>query len=97
MADEPNYAASWGEAKSALIDDMERAADDFYDETTPDDLPADGQTMAESIDNAINELRTDVLYRDPVDFTIYAASDRPHDLGLAFWVVACTDDCEVED
>lgn len=92
MADEPNTASTFDEAKRNLIADMENVADTFAPMSGPIDDWDDG-SMGDAIAAAQQDLN---LWSTPG--TIYAASDRPHDLGLAFWITTCDDpECEVDD
>lgn len=81
MSDDANYCATFDEARAALIDDMERAGDEEEDDYAPG--------WADSFRAALEEARTATG-----PFYVNICSDGPHDLGVAYWVMACVeDDC----
>lgn len=95
MADEPNTADTRSGAVAGLLDDMERIADSEYEEESDEET-----TMAEAIDAAMETFRSWDAETDGLttELTVYAASSRAHDLGLAFWVVACNEtECETDE
>lgn len=90
MADEPNTAQSWEGARAALLDDMSREAESCY-------AMDDDETIATGVatDVAMGEVRR---WETGQDIYVNNATDRPHDLGVAYWLIACNEqDCEVEE
>lgn len=91
MSDEANYAATFEAARDCLLEDMAHVSDQYAMGGLDDNGHNDA--MADAMELAI----FDVTHWDEPD-TTYAASDRPHDLGMAFWVVACDEDsCRDDD
>lgn len=85
MSDDANYAATFEEARAGLIEDMRHALD-HYDMGEG----VENYQMARSMLVAIKDVRD--CRDDSLGVTVYAASDQPHDLGLAFWVMACDEE-----
>lgn len=84
MSDEPNIADTFEDARAALLEDVCAAVDH---EAMGDE--ADNPGMLASLLEAESLIAS---WTEPD--TAYASSTRPHDLGLAFWIVACAeDDC----
>lgn len=82
MSDDANFASDFDTARDALLEDMRHVLDSY-------DMGDDVQNleMARSVLAARAEVRG---WEEPG--TVYAASDQPHDLGLAFWIASCAED-----
>ena len=84
----------WESARDSLADDIDRWAEGLYYEnegTLPDD-----SIMAVRYDDAIKEVRA--IPGPDVEIDIFLpSSDSEHALDVHFWLVKCSDDCEVEE
>lgn len=92
MSDEPNRADDWESACTALRTELDIYVDYIADSED------DREGLWESATDAFHLLNQEED-AGPHDFTLYVASDEPHDLGLAYWVIVCADDdcAEVEE
>lgn len=92
MADEPNTAETFEGARDGLADDVESLIDHYAD---VDDIHTEAG-YAGSMSAALHVAAAEIKDWTGPD-TTYAASDEPHDLGLAFWITACAETECMED
>ena len=85
MDDEPYTFDAFDDAKADLIDTLKRDEDHH--------AMGDDEYTATECANAAEEVN---LWSSPD--VIYVASEREHDLGLAYWIVGCAEEeCTTEE
>lgn len=90
MADEPNIFATFDEAKSYMLEELDRAGDHMFDGGTDEEE----RGLADEYSAAMEDLNLD---SGPGWDAFLPSSTSEHDLGVHYWIVQCSEDCEVDE
>jgi len=92
--DDPGHVATWEDARSGLMYELERERDSCESETGDADLDAREDARFASLQCAMDELDRTVAGQE---FLAYTDDGGQHTIPTAWWVNICAEDeCEVD-